>query len=377
MQLVGLQILVISTSIIAWIVICISWMILLPRFVKERSTSTFSVPILFTVWGMTTYALYETFFLCQGVCILSGFSCWSFTLLIPLVYMYYRFRITGRIPDTRCWIRHLLIPGILAASYLGMISINGTSGLQINGWSEFANSFPTRWSIFSITCLLAGIIQASVYTFRLQKIKKAYQKEAILSHKEAIFVLCFWAIIIINALAPNNVFNILYNLSITALGGYIIWKIRLSSMVMSRLIFDLPKLTQTIPPTRKTKRMLIPTEKQKKKIAFWLSPETCKLKVNLKMIADDVMIERGDLSIYIRRLVGVRYNVYANAVRLHYAEELLLDENLKGITITELIERTGFQSNSTFYRAFTNRHRKSPLEWKKQVLENKENKSIS
>lgn len=319
MQLVGLQILVISTSIIAWIVICISWIIQLPSFIKKRSTATFSVPILFTVWGMTTYALYETFFHNKGVYILSGFSCWSFALLIPLVYMYYRFRITGRIPDKQCWRRHLLLPGILAVTYLGMLFIIPSSYQQINGWSECANDFPTRWSIFTI----------------------------------------------------------LYNLSITLLGGYTIWKLRLSSLVISKLRFELPKPPQNTPMAKKTKKLLIPTEKQKQKIAFWLSPEMCRLKTNLQIIADDVMIERSDLSIYIRRLVGVRYNVYANAMRLRFAEEMLLDENLEGITITELVERTGFQSNSTFYRAFSKRHRVSPLEWKKQVLENKENKTNS
>lgn len=319
MQLVGLQILVISTSIIAWIVVCVSWIIQLPCFTKKRSTATFSVPILFTVWGMTTYALYETFFLCKGGYILSGFSCWSFALLIPLVYMYYRFRITGRIPDKQCWRRHWLLPGILAVTYLGMLFITPSSDLQINGRSKFVNDFPTRWSIF----------------------------------------------------------NILYNLSITALGAYVIWKLRLSSLVISKLKFDIPKLPQNTPTAKKTKRLLIPTEKQKQKIAFWLSPEMCRLKTNLQIIADDVMIERSDLSIYIRRLVGARYNVYSNAMRLRFAEEMLLDENLEGITITELVERTGFQSNSTFYRAFSKRHRVSPLEWKKQVLENKENKTNS
>lgn len=319
MQLVGLQILVISTSIIAWIVICVSLIIQLPCFIKKRSTATFSVPILFTVWGMTTYALYETFFQCKEGYILSGFSCWSFALLIPLVYMYYRFRITGRIPDKQSWRRHWLLPGILAVTYLGMLFIAPSSDLQINGRSEFANDFPTRWSIF----------------------------------------------------------NILYNLSITALGAYVIWKLRLSSLVISKLKFDIPKLPQNTPTAKKTKRLLIPTEKQKQKIAFWLSPEMCRLKTNLQIIADDVMIERSDLSIYIRRLVGARYNVYANAMRLRFAEEMLLDENLEGITITELVERTGFQSNSTFYRAFSKRHRVSPLEWKKQVLENKENKTNS
>lgn len=377
MQIVGLQILVISTSIIAWIVICVSWIMQLPRFIKKRSTATFSVPILFTMWGMTTYALYETFFLCKGVYILSGFSCWSFTLLIPLVYMYYRFRITGRIPDKQCWRRHLLLPGILAVTYLGMLFITPSSDLQINGWSEFANDFPTRWSIFGISCLFMGVVQASVYTHRLQQIKEANQLKAILSRKEAVFVLCFWTIIIANVLAPNSIFTILYNLSITLLGGYTIWKLRLSPLVISKLRFELPKPPQNTPMAKKKKRLLIPTEKQKQKIAFWLSPEMCRLKTNLQMIADDVMIERSDLSIYIRRLVGARYNVYANAMRLRFAEEMLLDENLEGITITELVERTGFQSNSTFYRAFSKRHRVSPLEWKKQVLENKENKTNS
>lgn len=351
MYLLALQILVICTSLLAWITTSICWIMQLP-FCNKKQTSavTLTAPILFMLWGMNTYTLYETFFLCQGVSFMSSFNCWSFTIIIPLVYLYYNFLVTRILPNKQMWIRHLLLPGVLTIIYMGMMFLSPSA----------------YWTIFRVCCCLISILQITVYAFHLQHSQKLSKLRTLLGRKKIIFLLCFFFIAVANTLATNDGFSILYNLFLTALGSYIIWDFQLYRKIKRIFRLNLPSLSQVHLLPQKQKKIFIPTEKQKKRIEKWLVPDICKSKVTLQMIADDVMIDRADLSIYLKQRLGTSFAKYITSLRLAYAKELLLKKD-KNLTMAEIAECTGFQGLSTFYRAFIAQYQLSPLEWKKQA----------
>lgn len=126
-----------------------------------------------------------------------------------------------------------------------------------------------------------------------------------------------------------------------------------------------PNYRSTINSRPKKKRVFIPAEWQKKQIDIWLSsPEHIKSKLTLKKMSKDIMINRADLSIYIQKEYGSKFSYLINSIRLNRAEKFLSDEQSENLTLSEILEESGFQATSTFFKVFYERHKMSPTSWK-------------
>lgn len=301
MYLFTLQILTISTLLLAWITISSSCFIQLQYYKKKLIATTHILPLLLMLWIIITYTLYESFLLCQSSSLMSSFNSWSLTLLIPLIYLYYKSQIAGPLSERELWLQHLLIPGILASIYLVMS-----------------------------------------------------------------FCLAYFT----NNLITCYVFDILFYLATIMLGGHIIWDEKISRIIMRELKLIFPRITNISVnlPTRSAKKVPQLNEKQKAEVFVLLQePETFKSKINLKIIAKNILINPSALSNFIKEEMGGNLANYIASLRLDNAEKSLLDKK-QDKSVTEIAEETGFQSIASFYRAFIKRHQVSPLKWKEQIL---------
>lgn len=171
----------------------------------------------------------------------------------------------------------------------------------------------------------------------------------------------------------GQLFNIIAILS----SGYIIGRLVSNRIIKRKLkphrlpTFNFQPINN---PTPKKKRVFIPAEWQKNQIDKCLSsPEHIKSKLTLKQMSKDIMINRADLSTYIKKEYGSTFSKLINSIRLNRAEEFLSDERSKNLTLADILEESGFQATSTFFKVFRERHKMSPTNWKK--LLNANNKS--
>lgn len=374
MPLLLLQILFICTSIVAWFTTSGSCFIQI-RYLKRINSFAFTTPILATLCAVSTYNLYKVFFLCQGISLIPGFNCWSFTILIPLVYLFYKFRITKVMPNKKRQLRHLLLPGALAVVYVALLFISPTADQPIYSWRELIRNYSSCWVIFRIGCYLASILQLIVYASLLRKDMTAGGIKSMPSRKEAIFAIYFWWISYYSMLTTSHFFNILYYSSIALLGGYIVWKLKVGPEILHRIKSYFPNASEVKLPSPLEKEISLLTEKQKRGMDKWLLPEISKSKITQKEIADDVMLESRVVSAYYKQAHGDSYSNLIKAVRIKYVKEKLLDKDYD--TILQLSEDAGFQSPSSFYETFKATSHVSPIKWQKQNLAEKEDESDS
>ena len=85
--------------------------------------------------------------------------------------------------------------------------------------------------------------------------------------------------------------------------------------------------------------------------------------LTLQELADELNTNRTTLSAYINKELGTTFYDLINRVRLEYAESLLRDASLK-LTQDELAAKAGFNSLSTFLRAFRKKYEMSPNEYR-------------
>ena len=374
MHLLLLQILFICTSIVAWLTTSGSCLIQI-RYLKRINSFAFTIPILATLCAVSTYNLYKVFFLCQDISLIPGFNCWSFTVLIPSVYLYYRFRITRVAPDKKKQLPHLLLPGALAVVYAGLLFISPADDQPIYSWRELIRNFPSCQIIFRMGCYLASILQFIVYAFFFRKNMATNGIKSIFSRKEALFVLCFWGISYYSMLTTNYFLNTLYYSSIASLGGYIMWNLKVGPEILHRIKSCFPNAPEIRLPSPLEREISLLTEKQKRGMDKWLSPETSKSKITQKEIADDVMLDSRIVGAYYRQAHGDSYSNLIKAVRIKYVKEKLLDKDYD--SIIQLLEDAGFQSPSSFYETFKAANHVSPIKWQKQNLAKKKDENDS
>lgn len=88
--------------------------------------------------------------------------------------------------------------------------------------------------------------------------------------------------------------------------------------------------------------------------------------MSLPDIAKFANMNKNYFCSYFKKKTGMSFHEYIRRLRIVKATDLLLHSEYN---ITEIIERTGFESNTSFYRAFKNLYKMSPLEFKKQYYE--------
>jgi len=92
---------------------------------------------------------------------------------------------------------------------------------------------------------------------------------------------------------------------------------------------------------------------------FYVAPE-----VNLMELASQVQVNTKYLADYLKYHYGETFLTFVNRLRIEYAIELMADDNL---SLTDISDRTGFITPSTFYRNFSKIKNISPSEYRKNV----------
>ena len=93
--------------------------------------------------------------------------------------------------------------------------------------------------------------------------------------------------------------------------------------------------------------------------------------MSLDALAGDLKISSSLLSQIINNYGKNNFADYINKYRVEQVKELLIDDNYKDYTIRAIGLESGFNSKSTFYTAFKKFTHLTPVNYKKQVLENK------
>lgn len=90
--------------------------------------------------------------------------------------------------------------------------------------------------------------------------------------------------------------------------------------------------------------------------------------LTLAELAAELGTNRTTLSSYINNSLGTTFYDYVNSSRLEYTEKLLSDPGTK-YSAEQLAELSGFNSLSTFRRAFSKKYGVSPQQYRERVLE--------
>lgn len=225
MPLLIFKILVISTSLLAWGVLTIIGISMLWNNKCNRN-NIFTIAIVLVLWGISSYnSWYEGLFLFKKIALFPSLNSWSFTLLTPLFYLHFCSRITNQLPDIRHSILHLIPPGILAGIYTGFMLFNPISDRLIYSWSEVELNNSEWWIYFRIGCYLLLAAQLSVYLPYLFNVYKKNDRsipQIRLIQKELLYILYFYLISVVSMFTPSYFCNILYNLSVTLVGVYLL-----------------------------------------------------------------------------------------------------------------------------------------------------------
>ncbi len=88
--------------------------------------------------------------------------------------------------------------------------------------------------------------------------------------------------------------------------------------------------------------------------------------LSLSELAGELKTNRTTLSRYINHSAGVSYYDFINDIKLKEAVRILDDSSLN-LTLEDIAERAGFNSISTFRRAFVKKYDMSPLEYRRRV----------
>ena len=224
MPLLLFKILVICTSLLSWVVLSIAGISLF-QYNKYNKKIALSIAIVSLLWFVSTYnSWYEGVFLFRKIALMPSLNSWALTLLTPLFYLYFCTQNSDKSLNTRLWIRHLLLPGILAGIYIGMILFNPVPDILIYNWSEFELNCPAWWISFRIGCYLLLIIQLFVYVPRLFDMSKEISDKNMYQirffKRELLYILSFYIISVVSMLTLCYICNILYNLSVTLTAGY-------------------------------------------------------------------------------------------------------------------------------------------------------------
>lgn len=373
MLLLLLKIFVICTSLLAWVVLGITGIFLL-RHNRYNKQTIPTIAIIGVLWGVFSFSSwYEGLFLFRKTALIPSLNSWAYTLLTPLFYLYFRCRTTGRLSDSRQWVRHLLLPAILAGIYIGMSFFGSVSDKLIYSWHEFGLNSTAWWISFRMSCYLLLVVQLSVYLPNLpgaNRINDKSTQRTQLIKKEILLILYFYIISIVSLLTPFYICNILCNISATLMGGYFLKQSAYYRTIKRKIEFYLhPSLNINPADTQQTEKAevsVVLTSIEEKRVNRLLKlPEFLHNPgLTLKMLARELGTNSTLLSRYFNQQLGVSFPEYVTTYRLDEAEALLKDTD---ITVIEISELVGFQTSSTFYHAFHARHHVPPSLWRKKV----------
>lgn len=367
-----LHLLVICTSLLAWAMLTINGYFLFRRRCDPKARLLFVVIV--ALWGVTSLnAWYE------GV-----INSWAFTFITPLFYLYYRFCITARYPDRRVWKQHLLLPALLAGFYLTLYLFSTPPDKLIYSWNQLPARDHLGWMVFRIGCYLSLAGQLFVYLPRLfgrKGVGGLRTPQALHLRREMRYVVYFCLLSVVTMFTPFQLSQLVYNLAVTALSGYIFSLLPTCRRLRQRLGGYLIPFDETHsthgrwvapsaqaepsasaqPPHAPAVSVQPPEDSP---FLFFFPPDLLhNPDLTIGMLARRLSTNETYLSRYFNRQLGVSFPEYVSACRLNEAEVLLTSSAHSVIAISEMV---GFQTLSTFYQAFNARHQMPPSQWRKR-----------
>lgn len=397
-----LKTLLFCAFLLTWVVLGLASISLIWRNKHKKDLAILLAPILLIYWGLTSYSTwYENFFLLQRTSLLPTLYCWGLTFLPPLLYFFIRFRITGIFPQKSQWWKHLLPSILLSCCYILMSVLSPVTDRLTYSWTEILSSSPAWWTLFRLTCIITGITQTFIYVLLLRNMNETdciSLKSAPDIQRKSILISGFFFMFLLNMLTSSYTCNILYNLYIAVLGGYIFYNSLLHQVIKQKL--KLRVYQETLPPLpvnnlnqqQESKSEKDVVEKEvlingKKSSKVYLTPQKINeinqllqtpefiydQKIKLEQFAQRVAVNSTYLNRYFNQEYGCSFLQYLTSLRIEQAEMLLRDSNAE---IGDICYNTGFNSPSAFHKAFKTRYGCSPSEWRRRCLTEKLNAAV-
>ena len=389
-----LKTLLFCAFLLTWVVLGLASISLIWRNKHKKDLAILLAPILLIYWGLTSYSTwYENFFLLQRTSLLPTLYCWGLTFLPPLLYFFIRFRITGIFPQKSQWWKHLLPSILLSCCYILMSVLSPVTDRLTYSWAEILSSSPAWWTLFRLTCIITGITQTFIYVLLLRNMNETdciSLKSAPDIQRKSILISGFFFIFLLNMLASSYICNILYNLYIAVLGGYIFYNSLLHQVIKQKLKLRVYQETLSpLPVNNLNQQQESKSEKDvvekevlingKKNSKVYLTPQKIDeinqllqtpefiydQKIKLEQFAQRVAVNSTYLNRYFNQEYGCSFLQYLTSLRIEKAEMLLRDSNAE---IEDICYNTGFNSPSAFHKAFKNRYGCSPSEWRRRCL---------
>lgn len=91
--------------------------------------------------------------------------------------------------------------------------------------------------------------------------------------------------------------------------------------------------------------------------------------ITLETVAEQAFINKAYLSQMISARLGVTFTHYKNSLRIRYAQQLIQEHDF--VSMTEIAEKTGFNSSSQFSKVFRQHVHMSPQEYKRLLHQNR------
>lgn len=392
-----LKTLLFCAFLLTWVVLGLASISLIWRNKHKKDLAILLAPILLIYWGLTSYSTwYENFFLLQRTSLLPTLYCWGLTFLPPLLYFFIRFRITGIFPQKSQWWKHLLPSILLSCCYILMSVLSPVTDRLTYSWAEILSSPPAWWTLFRLTCIITGITQTFIYVLLLRNMNETdciSLKSAPDIQRKSILISGFFFMFLLNMLTSSYTCNILYNLYIAVLGGYIFYNSLLHQVIKQKLKLRVYQETLSpLPVNNLNQQQESKSEKDvvekevlingKKNSKVYLTPQKINeinqllqtpefiydQKIKLEQFAQRVAVNSTYLNRYFNQEYGCSFLQYLTSLRIEQAEMLLRDSNAE---IGDICYNTGFNSPSAFHKAFKTRYGCSPSEWRRRCLTEK------
>ena len=392
-----LKTLLFCAFLLTWVVLGLASISLIWRNKHKKDLAILLAPILLIYWGLTSYSTwYENFFLLQRTSLLPTLYCWGLTFLPPLIYFFIRFRITGIFPQKSQWWKHLLPSILLSCCYILMSVLSPVTDRLTYSWAEILSSSPAWWTLFRLTCIITGITQTFIYVLLLRNMNETdciSLKSAPDIQRKSILISGFFFMFLLNMLTSSYTCNILYNLYIAVLGGYIFYNSLLHQVIKQKLKLRVYQETLSpLPVNNLNQQQESKSEKDvvekevlingKKNSKVYLTPQKINeinqllqtpefiydQKIKLEQFAQRVAVNSTYLNRYFNQEYGCSFLQYLTSLRIEQAEMLLRDSNAE---IGDICYNTGFNSPSAFHKAFKTRYGCSPSEWRRRCLTEK------
>ena len=397
-----LKTLLFCAFLLTWVVLGLASISLIWRNKHKKDLAILLAPILLIYWGLTSYSTwYENFFLLQRTSLLPTLYCWGLTFLPPLLYFFIRFRITGIFPQKSQWWKHLLPSILLSCCYILMSVLSPVTDRLTYSWTEILSSSPAWWTLFRLTCIITGITQTFIYVLLLRNMNETdciSLKSAPDIQRKSILISGFFFMFLLNMLTSSYTCNILFNLYIAVLGGYIFFNSLLHQVIKQKLKLRVYQETLSpLPVNNLNQQQESKSEKDvvekevlingKKNSKVYLTPQKINeinqllqtpefiydQKIKLEQFAQRVAVNSTYLNRYFNQEYGCSFLQYLTSLRIEQAEMLLRDSNAE---IGDICYNTGFNSPSAFHKAFKTRYGCSPSEWRRRCLTEKLNAAV-